>query len=1136
MATLNELRAAGNTTSLKRGTTDRNLGGKAVAPTTIVNDNKSALQQFGQKVSDVLHQGADIAGSVAGATAKFVANTPKYIYQDIHPFLKGIASTVTNEYGQDLHNINTQQAQLDRQMAEATQQYKSGKMSKDNYTKISRDIANSYQDLSKAGQQIQTATDRGNVVESAVMTGADILSAGRLQVGTSEAVNTAAHLGQREVVNSLIGEGASNLEKQILRTPVVRSLVERNIMTAGKVGASESIQQLVAREGKNIATGYLIKRPIFYQSNLGDAKTGLNAIMQGNYPQAARSAAWLGIQMIDGGPLGAFAKGAGWARTSLKQLAHGKGSFIDTLSTRIGDGNSTQIARFLDTTSKKAPNESREIEKIYRIAQEMNLQASGEDVNLAVDNFLRPYIDSGINLKNVTPSQLYKDMKNWHDADTLWDKTVRQGIIPGMDKVEGAKFTPVRWDAAARDGVAETVWNAKDPQQALQAVQKMAEAPGNGWGNNNLLMARVENILKTATSKEEAVKAIRAIDAAATTPDYIPKRVAEQLAKLGYTIAEPVGGRAIKHLEIDDTRKLISGAMNGSDIFDPSIAPMPAMEALTGALRKAGISPESSNRAAVGKLSESVVANIDNTTAAKLGLNLKGDAPKGGQAILSELQRYIENKRGVFGFGKSAASDIRQLTPGEIQQALPGLHLTRGDAKQLSKAIMQGYLEVPLEFRGAGDKIVDALFRYNPLQKYYSRTQSALRYAYNPFFRTQEEVETSLLSGISGGNRMTNALSHNLLWNKSRQELDSAVKVLDDARIFSSSMYGEAAQDQVLGRITANITNGQKRDLAGLALDIAKRKGISIEELAAQHTDEVDDALRVVVQYPRKGFLASPLARTLNFAFFPMRYNFKVTMVAAQALAKQPPAIQKATLHSLLTMSDWLKSDEGIAWQAKHADALQVFNWITPINSIEYTLNLLHHKPNSMGEIGMLGGLPLGVISQILDSQGIINLNTPYVNPKTGDVFPKNIPKSTQARAGTALVDLLGSMFTYPGRTLGLPGKGQVLRDTVKKFIATNGTDFEKNLQEDKLTELDKRWIRVLKGDNSKEAIDALYNAPAPGQYNGYTIPPKDLPWKVQPVVLTQPTKLTPRTGLPSKSKKNGKKAKKIAVPITSVQ
>src|SRR5690606_18079913 len=141
----------------------------------------------------------------------------------------------------------------------------------------------------------------------------------------------------------------------------------------------------------------------------------------------------------------------------------------------------------------------------------------------------------------------------------------------------------------------------------------------------------------------------------------------------------------------------------------------------------------------------------------------------------------------------------------------------------------------------------------------YARIQSALRYTYNPFFRVQEVVETNILAAGSGANRFKNLVAHNGVWNKAQGELDGIVKQLEDARIFSSSLYGEAAQDQVLGRISANLTQGQKRDLAGLALDIANRQDTTVEALLRDAPDQIEDALRVIVQYPKDGILASPL-------------------------------------------------------------------------------------------------------------------------------------------------------------------------------------------------------------------------------------------------------------------------------------
>jgi hypothetical protein len=856
-------------------------------------------------------------------------------------------------------------------------------------------------------------------------------------------------------------------------------------------------------------------------------------ILDGDKGAIFTNAAWLGSQLLEGGPLGVASRGYKWAKGELGALKTGNQSFIDALSKRIGDGNSQQIARFLTTTQKKAPQEFKDIEKAFRVFQELNMRVSKGRVDDAVNNFLRTYTDAGADLANLTPSQLYKDMKNWYDADTLWTDAVKNGLVK-MDVDEAARFTPVRWDATTRNAVANAVRGAGDDfQSQWGAVQGIMDQPGVGFGNNNNLVDQIQAIFNQGGTKEEIANAIQQIDAAALVPARVPKAIGNALAKLGYTIAEPAGGRVVPHLELDDTKTLVSSAVNGGDLFEEAVAPSAFISGIARTLERAGLSPEESTETATRALSQSVVANLDNTIAgADLGLFTKGgDSTSGGRVILGKLQQYIENKRGLPGLGrisagKSAITDIRQMRIDEIQEALGSysgsrfIQLGRKEAKEVYQAVIKGYQEVPLELRGMGDKIIDTLYRVNPLQKHYSRIQSALRYTYNPFFRTQESVETAIL---------TRAQASNLIWGKSRAELDDAVRILEENRVFTGILPGEAANDNVLGRITANLTKGQKRDLAGLAMDVAKAQDMTIEQLAKEFPEQIDDALRVVVQYPRTGLLASPLARTLNLAFFPMRYNAKVSMLAAQTLAKQPPSVQKAVIHSVYNFKDWLKSDEGIQWQSDNADAIQIFKWITPINSIESTYKILT-GPERIGDLGLLGGLPLGVITQVLDGQGIIDINNLYVEPKSGDVFPDYIPQTTKARAATALGDIINTMFTYPGRILGLPGKEKAVRSLIKNIIETDGGDFEKRLNEEDLTPLQRNWIRVLKGDTSEEAIDALYMSPQEGAFNWYTLPPLSLPVR-STVEDFEP--VTRRTNLPSKSSGGGgKKPKKRSLPI----
>lgn len=1108
-----------------RGEVGVNRGSKTVTPTTVAKPQLGAIGQLVDKAAAVGRQSLDLSGTLAKKTAGFVANTAI----DIGKAAYGAGRTFYDAPTQQLQNSANiaHSEQIDKRQQEAVSEYKSGKMSKEDYIKTLQDLSSAQQDISKEAMKISSGPTPIQRAQDVAETAVNVLSLGSFglaEVGAKQSYQA----GGKEALKVLVDEAATPLEKVAFKIPAVKALVVRNLEQGAKreaqTLAGETIDQYLVRNSRKIAADLLIKRPIFYQSNIGQANSLYKNVLKGDYKGALTDAAWLGVQMIEGGPLGFVAKNGSLLKGKVAKLAYGNESLIDELSKGMGDGNPAQVARFLTTLEKKAPNEFMEAERVFRIGTETNLQMAGNDTQKAVQNILTHYDQRGVPRENITPSKLYKDWKRWQKGAEIADE-IDKIAYGGEGKVVAGSF-----NQDDRLGIINTLRGAGPEFQAKSnALIEMSQRPGVAWGNNSLLMNKLETVLNNAYRnggdiETELEKGIKAINAGAVATEKIPKKLLKQMEEIGYIPVEPVGGRKTPIItDINDTRKLITGAIKGNtEIFDEATAAQPELQAIAGWLQKAGLSPQAANREATRKLSESVVSNLDELgLGTQLGLRNSqgGDITKGGQAILSKLQAYIENKRPVLGIGNNAAiTDIRQLTNGEIAQALS---VSKAEAKTISHAIINGYKEVPMEFRGLGDKVVDTLFAYNPLQKYYSRIQSALRYTYNPFFRVQERVETKILS---------HAQASNLVWNKSRAELNEGARILDEAGIFTSSLPGEAAQDQVLGRITANISQGQKRDLAGLAYDMANARGMTIQQLAREHPEDVDDALRVVVQYPRKGILASPLARTLNLAFFPMRYNFKVTQLAAQTLGKQPPAIQKAVLHSLFSMKDWLKSDEGIRWQSQHADAIQVLNWVTPINSIEYTLNLLGHRPNSVADVGQLGGLPLGLITQILDGQGIINLNRPYVNPKTGDVFPKYIPQTTKARAATALGDLLNSMFTYPGRTLGLPGKSAAIRGVVKDIIDTSGKDFQKQLQTDNLTPLQQKWVQVLKGDTSPETLDSLYNSPAPGQFNWYTLPPLNVPLRSP---LSTPPQITRRTNLPAKASK-AKKAKKVAIPLSS--
>lgn len=1095
--------------------------GNVASNTPTPRPQAAPQQNLIQKAGAVASQTGKLAAGVGKATAGFVKNTAVDIYQDA--FLTGRtivdAQTTALKVGHFTEMSNALNDKQDR----VIMAYKEGKLSKDDYNTQLKELTEARQRLTTHIKPALDGPSAGERIEAIASTAFTVLSLGGLGVAKS---------GIKTVADDVLVQGSNQLERLIFKVPAARSLVLRNMDEAARLAASQNTAQYLARNAKQVAVGLLIKRPLFYQANLADARSGLDAIMTSNPTGAVKSAAWLGVQLLDGGPLGAMSKGYKWLKGETKMLAYGRGSALDALSRRIGSGDPNQLANLVQDSYKLSKETGKQVEEALRILQHQQLTLYADDVDGWADNVIEY---TGTDPMQLTAEDLIANARRHRDADILGQAEVKKLVAKGKLTPEDARgWTPVRWGNPDRDKVAKFFTGTPDIQLAYQNALGYLEK--RGLNNNPGLMATLERIVNQGGDGKAIASAIRSIDAAAIPRIGIGKAAQRKLAKLGYIYAQPVGGRRLPFIEDwEDTPKLISDARNGVvDLFDEAIAPQPVIAGIKDGLRAVGLSPEAASRKGQLMLTESVAKNLKGTAVAQmLG---KADLP-GAKVILTKLQNYVEHmKPSRFGRAlslgaaeKSAVTDIRQLTRSEVVEALSSskLPITKGQAGEILDAINKGYMEVPMELRGLGDKVVDTLYRVNPAQKLYARVQSALRYTYNPFFRLQETVEASILAGAAGGNRIKNLASHNGLWNRSRAELDATVAQLDSARIFSSSLGGEAASDQILGRISANLTQGQKRDLAGLAIDIANKKGTDVATLLKDSPDEIADALRVIVQYPREGVLASSLARTLNVAFFPMRYNAKVTMLAGQFLAKQPAYVQKAALHGLFQTSAWLKSDEGIRWQSEYADALEVFKWLTPVNSVQYTLNLLNGGPDSPAEMGLLGGLPLGVITQILDSQGIIDNNTPYVNMRSGDVMPKYIPETAKARAATALTDLLGSTFTYPGRTLGLPGKNEQLRKAVKAFIATSPEDFNIMDETGNLTPLQRNMVRVLKGDTSDEALEAVYNSSITG-YNGFTLPPAQLQDLFPQAQLSVPTR-PPRQ---KSTRSSGPRAKKTSRPF----
>ena len=1074
-----------------------------------------------------LEKAGEFSGNLLSSVGKAIVSTPKFVkdyavdqYQNTQDFARAPARVFSGWYQANQDQVDSQRQSNEQRLDKVLKDYKEGKLTKDQYNLQMSDISKGWAEINKQVESNMNVLkeDRDKHLVGAKDTMILFLSYGSYAPSTVVAragtplSTSKSFLGAgltQKLLSNKFGDAVVRLEELATKVPAIKTLLARN-------GAkfNNATTGFINQTMRDAAMGALIKQPFVYHSTIGDVSDIYRDLQKGQFNVGtAAKVAFTVTLAFDGGIFGAAGKALKFGKEGIATATLGRASMLDELSKRVGDKNPRAWVNWLDEAVDETDKAART--KYLRIMQEQGLRQfeTGTD---AADAYVMYFANNaGIDPSQLSIGQILDREVKYLQASETVDNLLKAGKIKDElgNALPAGSLAIGTFGREAREQLIANL-EGKSFQEQMEYLDTIDDL----WAQNEQTLNRVKKAVYDAGANgTDAGKAIKAIDTSADLSKYLPQDVAKQLGKDGYILIAPQRNLN-KFVQVEDTRAIITDEIiSGVDTLS-SAKPVPGLNNFHGLLKKAGLSTEAANDVAYKQLYTTVASNLGELPVAKQFADFNAingyDASKTGKTILGALQEYAEKKapNAVLSLGGrtssvNAITDIRQLSTTEIMEALQKAgysNITRAQAKQVSGAILDGYKALPLELRGLGDRFVDNMFKYVPGFREYNRVQSALRYTYNPFFRVQEISETKILSKATSGN---------LIWRKSRAQLDEVVAKLDDARIFNTGFSGQGARDDVvLGRITANLTQYQKRDLAGLATKLAEKRGVDIDTMLRDHIDEVEDALKVIVQYPSKGLVSSPLARTMNLVFFPMRYNIKVASIAAKIIAKQPPVVQYAFLNSMMDATNWLKTDEGLLWQSENSEALGILRWVTPYGSVESVVNMLNGSTDAITDLGVLGGLPAGVLFQMLDSQGAfqdipgpLQYSTPYVNPKTGEVYPDKIPANVKSRAAVALADFINSTFTYPGRVLGLPGKGEAIRTGVGALVSTRSKDYTYVDQTNKLTELQKRQSELLKekalDDMTDDELLSIYTTD--GQWSipnlGMVVTPNVKPPKAKP-------------------------------------
>lgn len=142
--------------------------------------------------------------------------------------------------------------------------------------------------------------------------------------------------------------------------------------------------------------------------------------------------------------------------------------------------------------------------------------------------------------------------------------------------------------------------------------------------------------------------------------------------------------------------------------------------------------------------------------------------------------------------------------------------------------------------------------------------------------------------------------------------------------------------------------------------------------------------------------LNSPLIRTLNVVFFPLRFQTKSVIQTSKWLSDLSPASRLAVVNQWVSTAYWLETDEGKKWNKERGVLAGLFNYTFAYEGLGKTVNAVTKGELFGGNAGLIGGLPFGFLVNIARDLGYFP-ESEQINPSTGKPYERKIIKDASS-------------------------------------------------------------------------------------------------------------------------------------------
>lgn len=232
-----------------------------------------------------------------------------------------------------------------------------------------------------------------------------------------------------------------------------------------------------------------------------------------------------------------------------------------------------------------------------------------------------------------------------------------------------------------------------------------------------------------------------------------------------------------------------------------------------------------------------------------------------------------------------------------------------------------------------------------------------------------------------------------------------AYALLKDKAAFEQSIRSRNLWYQVFGQSSVRMATSFNKAIAmkfGMKLDealaftyengVKKYKNPEMVKMMRETT-------QMAYHYP-EGFSTSPLMKTLNIVWFPLRFQVKTVQLMSRWLNSLSPVNKAVVMNNWVHFANWSGTDEGIEWRRTNRNMLyNILAYSTAYEQIGQSLEAVTKGRLFGGNAGLIGGVPFGVVVNLARELAILPEDPDQFDPKTGRRFTKEIPRKVVSAA-----------------------------------------------------------------------------------------------------------------------------------------